>query len=161
MWITEDWSPFDRNTQFCIFSSQTVYAILHIRGWSDIVGIWRIMEYVSARGENPMKDWYDQQPIPVQARCDATLLILAGTSDWEHPKIDQFKALSGRHAGLGEVCFDIKANAPGSKNPISTRFRPAGIWPSRVPNEFILLLGCSKSGRGTYTPHRAFDIALG
>ena len=108
-----------------------------------------------------MKDWYDQQSVPVQAECDATLYILAATSDWEDPREKRFKALTGRHVGLGEVCFDIKANASGSKTPISRRSRPAGIWPSRVHNEFILLLGCLKTGRGTYTPHRAFDIALG
>lgn len=73
--------------------------------------------------------------------------------------MDEFKALTDRHKGLGEVRFHIQVLAPGAKRPHRRRFRPVGIWPPATERQFVFLLGCEKR-RGVYVPHAAFDTAL-
>ena len=105
-----------------------------------------------------MEDWYQAQDPEVQAQFDTTLLILGATDDWGNEDVEEFKPLTERHQGLGEVRFYINALAPGAKRPHRRRFRPVGIWPS-INREFILILGCEKQGK-TSIPHGAFDKAL-
>jgi len=107
-----------------------------------------------------MEDWYQAQDPEVQARFDTTLLILGATDDWEHEDVEEFKPLTKSHIGLGEVRFYVDALAPGAKRPHRRRFRPVGIWPCVIEREFVLILGCEKSGK-TFIPHGAFDKALG
>lgn len=106
-----------------------------------------------------IQEWYVAQSPAVQAQFDATLLILNASVNWEDPNTEEFKVLTGRHTGLGEIRFHIYTSSPGSKRPYRRRFRPVGIWPPTIYGEFTMLLGCEKR-RGTYKPHAAFDIAL-
>jgi hypothetical protein len=124
------------------------------------MGLWRFYDYVTPENQHLMEDWYQAQEPEVQARFDATLLILGATDDWEHEDVEEFKRLTEKHSGLGEVRFYIDALAPGAKKPHRRRFRPVGIWPSVIDREFILILGCEKSGK-SFIPHGAFDTALG
>lgn len=94
-----------------------------------------------------------------QAQFDATLMILQATPNWEAADVEEFKVLTGKHKGLGEIRFHINVSDHGSRRPYRRRFRPVGIWPPIVEGEFIILVGCEKR-RATYTPHAAFDIAL-
>mgnify|MGYP000863774547 CR=1 FL=1 len=135
--------------QYCISSASGLSLVL-----------WRFFDFITESGENLIAAWYEAQDPDVQAQFDATLLFLRATHDWEYPRIDEFKALTGRNQGLGELRFDVRVNRHGSRNPVKRRFRPVGIWPPVSPNSFILILGCEKSGRGTYVPHCAFDIAM-
>lgn len=107
---------------------------------------------------NLIREWYAVQDPEVRAEFDATLLILGAISDWQDPGVEEFKALSKKHAGLGEIRFYVDTMAVGARRPHRRRFRPVGIWPP-IDREFILLIGCEKSGR-SYIPHDAFDTAL-
>ena len=122
--------------------------------------LWRIFDYITSDGDNLLQLWYEAQDPEVQAQFDATLFILKGTEDWESDDVEEFKPLINKHQGLGEVRFYVEAFAPGAKRPHRRRFRPVGIWPTLQRREFVLLLGCEKSGR-TYKPHDAFGSALG
>jgi hypothetical protein len=103
----------------------------------------------------PIRDWYDSQDIPVQAEFDVTLGTLAATEDWTDTKV--FQELKRQHAGLGEIRFTLEELRLRQK--YVRRFRPVGIWPPIVENEFILLLGCEKE-RGVYIPPDPFTLAL-
>ena len=122
--------------------------------------LWRFYDYVTADGQHLIEEWYQAQDPEVQAQFDVTLLILRATDDWEHEDVEEFKPLTKKHRGLGEVRFYIDALAPGARKPHRRRFRPVGIWPSVIDREFVLILGCEKSGR-SLIPHGAFDTALG
>jgi len=123
------------------------------------MAFWKIFEYITEEGQNLMDQWYAVQHPEVQAQFDATLLILGSTENWEDESTEEFKPLSVTHPGLGEVRFHVNAHAPGARRPHRRRFRPVGIWPPTTSREFVLILGCEKSGR-TFTPHDAFGRAL-
>jgi hypothetical protein len=107
---------------------------------------WRFMDYCSEAGNNLIKEWYRRQDEAVQADFDVTLNNLAGTVDWRGLK--EFKALHGKHRGLGEIRF--KTN--------NVQYRPVGFFgPGR--REFTLLVGCKKKQQ-IYDPPDAFDLAL-
>jgi hypothetical protein len=121
--------------------------------------LWTFWDYVTEDNHNLIAEWYLQQDPGVQAEFDVTIGILRATDEWDRPDVREFKVLTGRNVGLGEIRFHVLATAPGSKNPFRRRFRPVGIWPVTTPYEFTLILGCEKR-RATYTPHAAFDLAL-
>lgn len=123
------------------------------------MALWGFFDYITEDGDNLIADWYDAQDPEVQAQFDATLFLLGATEDWEDEKVKEFKPLTEKHVGLGEVRFHVNALAPGAKRPHLRRFRPVGTWPPTVDHEFVLILGCEKSGR-TFMPHNAFDLAL-
>jgi hypothetical protein len=124
------------------------------------MAVWAFSDYITEDGVNLISDWYDAQDPEVQAQFDVALYILGATEDWEQDGVEEwFKPLLRRHAGLGEVRFYIDAKAPGAKKPRRRRFRPAGVWPTPIGREFILILGCEKRGM-TYMPHDAFGLAL-
>lgn len=106
-----------------------------------------------------MAEWYATQDPEVQAQFDATLFILSATKDWEDENVEEFKALTKAHAGLGEIRFFVDALASGARRPHRRRFRPVGIWPPAENRKFAIILGCEKSGR-TFIPHDAFYVAL-
>jgi hypothetical protein len=120
---------------------------------------WRFFDYVTEDNQNLVAEWYVLQDPEVQAQFDATLLILGATNDWEHEDVEEFKALTKDHVGLGEIRFHVNALAPGAKRPHRRRFRPVGIWPPANAHEFVLILGCEKRGK-TFIPHDAFGAAL-
>ena len=107
------------------------------------MALWRFLDYVDSDGNNLVRQWYLDQPPQVRAAFDATIMLLGGIADWESDEVEEFKALSERHAGLGEVRFHVMASVLGGKRPFRQRYRPVGIWPPRQEFEFIFLLGCS------------------
>jgi hypothetical protein len=123
------------------------------------MALWKFFNYVTEDNRNLMDEWYTAQDPEVQAEFDATLFILGATEDWEDENVEEFKALTKAHAGLGEIRFSVDALASGAKKPHRRRFRPVGIWPPAMNREFVLILGCEKSGR-TFIPHDAFGVAL-
>jgi hypothetical protein len=123
------------------------------------MALWRFLDYITEDDENLIADWYKVQDDEVRAEFDATLLILGALDDWTGSYTEEFKPLTDKHMGLGEIRFSVDALAPGAKRPHKRRFRPVGIWPPVGDHEFILILGCEKSGR-TFMPHGAFDTAL-
>lgn len=70
----------------------------------------------------------------------------------------EFKELTGPHAGLSEILFDVEMRTPGARKTSKRRFRPVGIF-RELEREFIFLMGCEKSGR-IYIPAGAFDTAM-
>src|SRR5487761_1527528 len=115
------------------------------------MALWRLFDYITEDGHNLVAEWYEAQDPEVQAEFDATLLILSATENWDNEDLKEFKVLTKKHVGLGEVRFHVNALARGAKHPHRRRFRPVGIWPPAVDREFVLILGCEKSGR-TFTP---------
>ena len=114
------------------------------------MALWRIMAYHLDDGSCPIEDWYSAQDDEVKAEFDAALTVLSATVDWTDGW--QFKVLTKRHLGLGEIRFKIEGN------PVR-RFRPVGIWPPNREREFVLLAGCEKH-RNFYIPLDAFALAL-
>jgi hypothetical protein len=115
------------------------------------MSVWQIKAYHLQGGTCPIRNWYRNQDVRVQAEFDATLAILEATVDWSDTKA--FKALKRNHVGLGEIRFMLE-------RPEVRRFRPVGIWPPIVEQEFILLLGCEKGQHGVLIPPNAFTVAL-
>jgi len=118
---------------------------------------WRFLDYCSD-GRNHIHDWYVVQDVRVRAAFDAALLALAAREDWEDPKFEQFKVLTGPHSGLSELRLNLELFNPKLRKFQKRRFRPAGIW-NKEDRVFIFLVGCEKSGR-MYIPANAFDMAL-
>lgn len=115
------------------------------------MAVWRIKAYHLQGGFCPIRTWYGAQDVSVQAEFDAALTTLAGTVDWADTKV--FGILKRDHAGLGEIRFRLE-------KPEMRRFRPVGIWPPIVQQEFVLLLGCEKERNGVLIPPEAFTLAL-
>ncbi len=116
---------------------------------------WSFIDYYTDDDppRNPMREWYDSQDAAVRAQLNATLITLAGIEDWTDRDVKEFKFFEdGDFAGLGELRFYIIQN--GKKR----RFRIPGIW-RRERHEFILLVGCEKSGRIKIPPN-AFEVAM-
>ena len=110
------------------------------------MALWRFMAYcMEGSGENLIATWYEAQDPAVQAAFDATLLTLGDTPDWSDEEVKEFKVLTQEHVGLGEIRFNIEWKEEG-RRPYKRRFRPLGIWPP-TGKDFIILLGCEKSGR--------------
>jgi len=110
---------------------------------------WQFMNYHTEEGRNLIQEWYEAEDEAVQAAFDMTLNTLAGLRDWTDTW--QFKILTGNHAGLCELKFLVG----------KTKYRPVGFFDpgASVSTQFVLILGCKKSGR-IYTPVGAFDTAL-
>src|SRR5436305_8517936 len=122
---------------------------------------WRFLDYYT--GDEPprnlIREWYSKQDKRVQAAFDATLNTLEGTKDWADPEVPEFKFFeTGEFAGLSELRFHILEVSKETKRQIRRRFRIPGIW-YPVAHEFILLLGCEKSGR-IKIPQNAFELAM-
>lgn len=118
---------------------------------------WKFLDYVDPFGRNYVEEWYQSQDAEVRAEFDATLLILRGTEDWKGKRVKEFKELHRLHPGLSEIKFEVEAKHPDGRK-YQRHFRPAGIWRPQH-RDFIILLGCEKSGR-IYTPLNAFDTAM-
>ncbi len=115
------------------------------------MSMWQIKAYWLKGGTCPIRDWYRQQDVPVQAEFDAALDTLRATVDWANT--ESFRVLKRDHVGLGEMRFSLN-------KPIKRRFRPVGIWPPVTEGEFILLIGCEKARNGLLIPNGAFTLAL-
>lgn len=121
------------------------------------MSLWRFIAYYPKGKGCPVRDWYDVQHPKVRAELDFTLGILKGADVWIGR--DEFKELTGEHAGLCEIRFNVQFPKPGSPSgQVKRRFRPLGIWRPRE-REFILLVGYEKSGR-LWLPPNAFTLAL-
>ena len=120
---------------------------------------WTFREYVTEEGINLIRRWYAEQDDQVRAEFDVTIRILKGTESWLDPEIDEFKLLTGAHAGLGlgEIRFSVEVKRPGAPKAKKRRFRPIGMY-HETEREFILILGCEKFGMNT-VPTGAFDLA--
>jgi hypothetical protein len=122
------------------------------------MALWRFLDYRADRGTPPLRnliqDWYGAQGVDVQAEFDATVGVLGATTNWRKAK--EFKPLTKKHTGLGELRFSVKTKKHGKV--VIRRFRPVGIWREEA-GEFIFLIGCEKA-HGVYDPAGAFDLAL-
>jgi hypothetical protein len=125
---------------------------------------WRFLDYWTEGNEtkNLIDEWYRSEEEKLQAAFDIALNELSRTKEWSELK--WFKVLTRRHLGLCEIIIDIPGTpiAPGRKPPV-THYRPLGFIlrePEEfITGEFVLLLGCKKSGRSSEPPN-AFDLAL-
>lgn len=115
---------------------------------------WKIKAYHLPGDTCPIQDWYRKQDVRVRAEFDAVLTTLQGTDDWLDTRYE-FQPMEREHVGLGEIRFSLDVNTPFVR-----RFRPVGIWPPLIPQEFILLMGCEKKSNGILIPADAFTLAL-
>ena len=115
------------------------------------------MHYRTEEGKTLIVDWYREQDPTLQAVFDTALNDLASTEDWS--ELEWFKALTGRHTGLHEIKIDISGEQVivGKKPPV-VHYRPVGFL-REAQREFVLILGCTKSGRSSIPPN-AFELAL-
>jgi len=105
------------------------------------------MDYVSPAGINQIKKW-SKKSLTVQSRSDfeTMLAILAKQKQWGNP---DFKILSGKNSGMGEIRF---------KSAQGTPIRVVGMK-GETGGQYILLIGCSHKGK-VYDPPDALDTAI-
>lgn len=110
---------------------------------------WRFFDYFPEGGGCPIRDWYNQQTVEVQAEFDATVADLAITDNWDDPQLMSFGLFSRNpaHAGLAQVKFRVIQRRD------KRNYRALGRW-RREAREFIFLTGFQKSGR-TRIPENA------
>src|SRR5436309_996736 len=113
--------------------------------------LWRILVYApDGVPVPPFTTWYDSQDIEVRSKILAALLVLSGIEDWNDSDVEEFKALTGRDEGLGEVRTEVIRQE--GKKQIRRQIRCLGIWPADG-KEFVLLNGLVKSGRSPNPPN--------
>jgi Phage derived protein Gp49-like (DUF891) len=108
--------------------------------------LWAIRCYISARGVDEIRAWYDKQPPAVRAKFLSRLQFLAQTprAGW---KREPFDLLKEPYAGLGEIRF--KANR--------VQHRPLGFF---SPGSTFTLVICAQEKNNRFVPRDAPDIAL-
>ena len=108
--------------------------------------IWTFRTYVSPRGEDEVRTWFDQQSGRVRAKFRSRLRVLGQQerSAWDRP---YFALLSGTGAGLGEIRF----NADG------TEHRPLGFF---MPGNVFTIVICALERNGRFVPHGAVETGL-
>lgn len=112
-----------------------------------MASLWEFRCYVSTRGVDEIRAWYESQSPRVQAKFLSRLKTLAGMPAHEW-KVPLFKWLHGECQGLGEIRFcadNIQHRPLGFKGP------PEG--------GFTLAL-CAEERGGKFVPRRACEIAL-
>jgi hypothetical protein len=107
---------------------------------------WEFRQYVQQSGRNRVLKWCDELSTKERAKLDRLIQTLEKLEQWTEP---QFKTLSGKHAGLGELRWG------GDQN------RQLRLLGCRGPQsgQYTLLLGCSHKDR-RYTPTDALDTAV-
>ena len=94
---------------------------------------WRILDYVSARGENEIKTWVASLPPGAQAKFDYILFVLRS---WQGLWPSQY----GSHLKGFEGIFELRIGYSG------VQYRPLGCF-GPGDREFTLLLGAIEKGR--------------
>ena len=109
--------------------------------------LWAYRCYVSARGVDEIRAWYDGQPPKVRAKFLSRLKILAGmpAHEWKMPL---FRWLHGECKGLGEIRFAVG----------NTQHRPLGF--QRPPKNVFTLSLCAVERDDAFVPKDACGIAL-
>lgn len=107
--------------------------------------LWKFRCYVSARGVDEIRAWYDDLPVAAQAKFDSRLKFLGQRqrADWKRPLFD---VLEGECAGLGEVRFEVG----------NVQYRPLGFFSPGMM--FTFVLGAEERD-GRFVPRNACTIA--
>ena len=109
------------------------------------------MDYVTIRGQNPVREWIAAQGKEVRASLNFLVYQLRVRDNWLEPEFNGFSLLKGKHLGLGELRFWTEDER---------KFRIAGLYRPEH-RDFICLVGCQKWHRGSiYKPFGAFDLAM-
>jgi hypothetical protein len=128
------------------------HAILHYPANGFRMPPWIFREYLTEPPvRSPFLIWYGTLQPSEQAEVDVLIKEMAATEDWDdvRPSRKKYKQLTKKHAGLCELILKI-----GKR-----QFRILGV--RRIENqEFILLGGLEKAGRGTSNPEDAFELAM-
>lgn len=108
--------------------------------------LWTIRCYVSPRGSDEIRRWYNSQTPRVRAKFLSRLKFLAQTprAGW---KREPFDLLSDECAGLGEIRF----NADGVQH------RPLGYF---SPGMIFTLVFCAVEKNNRFEPRNACKIGL-
>lgn len=109
------------------------------------MAIWTFFDYVSPVGNNLILKWMQKLTVQERSDLDTLLDILSNQKRWQKP---EFRWLSGKQQGLGEIRF---------KSAQKTPLRLIGTK-GREPNQFIFLIGCSH--KDNYDPPNALDTAV-
>jgi hypothetical protein len=107
---------------------------------------WTIRCYVSAKGVDEIRAWYERQPCGVQAKFLSRLTALVGldVKDWSLPL---FRWLRGDGASLGELRFEVQ----------KVQHRPLGF---RAGERVFTLTFCATEKSNKFVPSNACAIAL-
>jgi hypothetical protein len=108
--------------------------------------LWAIRSYISARGIDEIRAWYDQQTTPVRAKFLSRLRFLAQTprDGWRR---EPFDLLKGAYSELGEIRF--KADR--------VQHRQLGFF---SPGSTFTLVFCAQEKNNRFVPKDAPAIAL-
>ena len=108
--------------------------------------LWTFRCYVSPRGVDEIRAWYDGQSAAVRAKFDSRLKFLAQRerAEW---KREPFDSLHGECEGLGEIRF--KAD--------KVQHRPLGFFSGE---KIFTLVFCAEERGNKFVPKKACEIAL-
>ncbi len=107
------------------------------------MGCWTILDYITARGENDIRDWIAHQPKKAQAKIDTILRYLGITRIWPPQYVSALTNCEG--------ILEVKIVSSG------VQYRPLGYY-GHAPREFTLLVGAVEKG-GKLKPRNACTIA--
>ncbi|HLC44722.1 MAG TPA: type II toxin-antitoxin system RelE/ParE family toxin [Patescibacteria group bacterium] len=108
--------------------------------------LWTFRCYVSTRGIDEIRTWYDDQSATVRAKFDSRLKFLAQRerAEW---KREPFDILHDECEGLGEIRF--KADG--------VQHRPLGFFNGE---KIFTLVLCAEEKGNKFVPKKACEIAL-
>lgn len=107
--------------------------------------IWTFRCYISARGTDEVRAWYNNLSPAAQAKFDSRIKILAQNERqlWQRPL---FALLKGQGAGLGEIRFDAD----------KVQHRPIGYFGRE--NTFTIVF-CAIERGDRFEPKNALEVA--
>jgi hypothetical protein len=105
--------------------------------------LWTIGSYVSERGVDEIRSWYEKQSVRCRAKFLLRIRFLAQTprSEW---KREPFDLLHGYE--LGEIRFNVEG----------VQHRPLGFF---SPGMVFTIVICAEERDGKFDPKRAPEIA--
>jgi hypothetical protein len=113
---------------------------------SDIVILWRLVEYVSPAGRGAITDWRDDLSIVRKADFDLFLKLKVTEKTWGYP---DYRALTGKP--LKEL-YELRWKSEGVPHRI-------GGYIIESENTFVMLIGFTHNAK-KYDPSSALDTIV-
>ena len=105
-----------------------------------MMDMWKFYDFLSARGDNLIRQWLDTLPDKASAKIDARIWYMRAMPIWP----DQYVSALTGWPGL----IELRVGSAGNQ------YRPLGFYLSR--REFVIVLGATEKGK---LPKRVLQVA--